>query len=255
MSESTPVLTLDGPLAVITLNRPTHRHRLHAADLVVLKDHLSRIDADPAIRVAVLQSDATAANGVFCAGYHIGEHGAEADDATFAQIVDMLEDLRPPTLCALSGDVYGGATDLVLACDFTIAVDTVRMRMPAAALGLHYYPSGIVRYVSRLGVLQAKRAFLTATHFEADELLAIGYVQALTQADRLAEEITALAARIVQLAPMAVQHLKRSINEVARGDYDPARLLARQRDTQASRDFTEGQAAFFERRPPHFTGH
>ena len=159
MSESTPVLTLDGPLAVITLNRPTHRHRLHAADLVVLKDHLSRIDADPAIRVAVLQSDATAANGVFCAGYHIGEHGAEADDATFAQIVDMLEDLRPPTLCALSGDVYGGATDLVLACDFTIAVDTVRMRMPAAALGLHYYPSGIVRYVSRLGVLQASAHF------------------------------------------------------------------------------------------------
>ena len=77
--------------------------------------------------------------------------------SAFEAIVNRLEDLALPTICRLNGGVYGGSTDLALACDFRIGVDSGEMFMPAARLGLHYYKSGIMRYVSRLGVDNAKR--------------------------------------------------------------------------------------------------
>lgn len=159
-----PALTrsADGRCARITLRRPAHRNRLHAEDLLALRAHFRAIDADPAIRVVVLDAQVQGPRPVFCAGYHLGEHGGEHPDATFEQVADALEHLRPVTVCALAGSVYGGATDLVLACDFAIGVTGLQARMPAAALGLHYYPGGLSRFVSRLGLVQAKRAFLAA---------------------------------------------------------------------------------------------
>ena len=72
-----------------------------------------------------------------------------------------LEMARPVTVAALHGGVYGGATDLALACDFRVGAHGIDMFMPAARLGLHYYRSGLERYVSRLGLDNAKRLFLT----------------------------------------------------------------------------------------------
>ena len=125
-----------------------------------------RIEADPAIRVLVL----TGTGRAFSAGYDLGsiaERAASAPEeqtagSAFEVVVNRLEDLAVPTICRLNGGVYGGSTDLALACDFRIGVDTGEMFMPAARLGLHYYTSGIKRYVSRLGVDNAKKLFLTA---------------------------------------------------------------------------------------------
>jgi len=66
------------------------------------------------------------------------------------------------TIAAINGGVYGGGTDLSLACDFRLGSTAANMFMPAAKLGLHFYPGGMVRYVTRLGLNQAKRLFLTA---------------------------------------------------------------------------------------------
>jgi enoyl-CoA hydratase/carnithine racemase len=94
---------------------------------------------------------------------------------TFETVVNRLEDIAVPTICRLNGGVYGGSTDLALACDFRIGVDSCEMFMPAARLGLHYYKSGIARYVSRLGVDNAEKLFLTARKIGAVEMLRIGY--------------------------------------------------------------------------------
>ncbi len=152
-------------------------------------------------------------------------------------VVNRLEDLGVPTICRLNGGVYGGSTDLALACDFRIGVDTAEMFMPAARLGLHYYKSGIQRYVSRLGVDNAKMLFLTAQKITAPEMLRIGYLTAMVPAEALDEEVDKLATTLAANAPVAMRGMKRAINEFARGKLDeasrrspPPRKHARRRD-------------------------
>jgi enoyl-CoA hydratase/carnithine racemase len=169
---STPLLTVQDGVATLTLNRPEHRNRLQDSDLEALLGQFAQIDADPSIRVLVLRANTQGQpRPVFCAGYDIGgfEQDAQASSA-FERVPDALAALRPVTICALNGSLYGGATDLFLACDLRIALQGVEFRMPATALGLHFYPSGLLRYVERLGLAAAKRAFLTGRPFSADQL-------------------------------------------------------------------------------------
>src|SRR5438874_12420143 len=130
-----PLLEISGARATIRLNRPKHLNRLQPEDLDALIKLFDRIEADPALRVLVL----TGTGRAFSAGYDLGsiaERTASAQEQTagsaFEIVVNRLEDLALPTICRLNGGVYGGATDLALACDFRIGVDTGEMFMPAA---------------------------------------------------------------------------------------------------------------------------
>jgi enoyl-CoA hydratase/carnithine racemase len=249
------MLTLAEAVATVTLNRPQHRNRLHNEDLGLLLEHFGRVEADRSIRVMVLTGRVLPPKPVFCAGFHIGEFDAEREaEVSFEAVAQALERLRPITICALPGSVYGGATDLALACDFRLGVEGMEMHMPAGALGLHYYPSGMRRYVSRMGLAAAKKAFLTALPLSAEDLLAVGFLDELWPPDELASETVALCARICALAPLAIEGMKRSLNEIARGEYDEGRLRQRERDSKTTADFAEGRAAFLERRPARFQG-
>src|SRR6185437_6620540 len=128
------------------------------------------------------------------------------------------------------GGVYGGSTDMALACDFRIGVDTCEMFMPAARLGLHYYKSGITRYVSRLGVDNAKKLFLTAEKIDAREMLRIGYLTAMLPAESFDQEVDRLATVLAGNAPLAMRGMKRAINEFARGELDEAAADRRHRE-------------------------
>ena len=139
-----------------------------------------------------------------------------------------------------NGGVYGGSTDLALACDFRIGVDTAEMFMPAARLGLHYYRSGIARYVSRLGVDNAKMLFLTAQKISAPEMLRIGYLTAMVPEEALDEEVDRLATILAGNAPNAMAGMKRAINEFARGKLDEAAADARHRDSMRGEEIKEG---------------
>lgn len=249
-----PQLQVAQGVARITLRRPAHRNRLHNEDLAFLMDAFARVDADPAVRVLVLDAEVLAQRPVFSAGYNIGDFQGGPPPVPFEDVVDALERVRPVTLCVLEGSVYGGATDIVLASDIALAAEGIEMRMPAAALGIHYYPSGLRRYVSRLGVAAAKRAFLTAEALDAQTLLRIGYVQELLPRAALQARVDALAAHIASLAPLALEGLKQSLNELARGEWDPDRLRERGARTMASEDFAEAQRAFQEKRRPQWKG-
>ena len=255
---STPVLETSGARATIRLNRPRHLNRLQPADLEALLALFDRIEADPAIRVMVL----TGTGRAFSAGFDLGSiatraAGGETQQGagpSFETVANRLEDLALPTICRLNGGVYGGSTDLALACDFRIGVDTCEMFMPAARLGLHYYAGGIRRYVSRLGVDNAKKLFLTAQRIEATEMLRIGYLTALAPAEALDEEVDALAAILAANAPVAMRGMKRAINEFARGELDADAVERRYRDSMQGSEIKEGMAAFKEKRPPNFAG-
>jgi enoyl-CoA hydratase len=253
---SAPVLDIDGPRATIRLNRPRHLNRLQADDLDALLKLFDRIEADPAVRVLVL----TGTGRVFSAGYDLNSVAERAVSAVeeksagsaFEVVVNRLADLGIPTICRLNGGVYGGSTDLALACDFRIGLDSCEMFMPAARLGLHYYKSGIIRYVTRLGVDNAKKLFLTAQKIDAPEMLRIGYLTAMVPAATFDQEVDRLAAILAGNAPVAMRGMKRAINEFARGELDEEAADRRHRDSMRSAEIKEGIQAFAEKRAPKF---
>jgi enoyl-CoA hydratase/carnithine racemase len=252
---SPPLLAIDGARATIRLNRPRHLNRLQAEDLDALLALFDRVEANAAVRVVIL----TGTGRAFSAGYDLGSiaeraGGAEepAAGSAFEAVVDRLEDLALPTICRLNGGVYGGSTDLALACDFRIGVDTAEMFMPAARLGLHYYPGGIRRYVSRLGADNARRLFLTAEKITAPEMLRIGYLTAMVPEEALDEEVDRLALLLAGNAPAAMRGMKRAINEFARGELDKAAAADRHRASMRGAEIKEGIKAFAEKRPPKF---
>ena len=253
---STPVLDIDGARATIHLNRPRHLNRLQPDDLDALLELFDRIEADPAVRVMVL----TGTGRAFSAGYDLNSVADRATSATeqpsagsaFEVVVNRLEDLGVPTICRLNGGVYGGATDLALACDFRIGIDSCEMFMPAARLGLHYYRSGIMRYVSRLGVDNAKKLFLTAEKIDAREMLRIGYLTAMWPAENFDQEVDRLANVLAGNAPLAMRGMKRAINEFARGGLDEEAADRRHRESMRGDEIKEGIKAFAEKRPPRF---
>ena len=259
--EGPPLLERDGPgRATITLNRPRHANRLHREDLLALQAHFAELAADPLLRVVVLtgkDSDSGSVNH-FCAGFNLQELEQEcaagADPQLFEHTVDALEALPVPTLARLNGGVFGGATDLALACDFRVGVQGMVLRMPAARLGLHYYPSGVQRYVSRLGLSATKRLFLLAETASAEELLYMGYLDKLVAPETLDAAVQAFVTSLLAGAPLALAGMKLSLNEVARGGIDLPRLLGRVERCARSADLREGLAAVSERRRPRFSG-
>jgi enoyl-CoA hydratase/carnithine racemase len=127
--------------------------------------------------------------------------------------------------------------------------------MPATALGLHYYPSGLRRYVARLGISGAKRAFLTARPFSAQQLMALGALEEIAPTpEALQASVRQLTSEIGALAPLALQTTKQSLNEISSGRYELAAMRERERLTAASQDFAEGRLAFHEKRTPQFRG-
>jgi enoyl-CoA hydratase len=252
-----PIVTIADGRALVRLNRPREHNRLEPIDLLALQETFARIDADRSIRVLVL----TGTGKSFSSGFHLGaladrlaanEYNSEDRDA-FERTVDRLEALRVPTIAALNGSVYGGATDLALACDFRIGIAGMRLSMPAARLGIVYYASGIRRYVTRLGVAAAKRLFMTAEPIGDTEMLRIGYLDEVVAPENLMSRAETLAAMLAANAPLAVAGLKRAINETAAGMLDIDAHTTVRALCAASEDHAEAVRAWTEKRTPVFS--
>ncbi len=247
---SSPELLIDGPVADITLRRPAHANRLEPDDLVALLDHIADVNTRPEVLVLRLRAEGK----YFCSGYDLTRIGGSRH-VPFEEVVNALEDARPVTMAVLQGSVYGGATDLALACDFRLGVQGIDMFMPAARLGLHFYRRGLERYVSRLGMDHAKRLFLTAERIDADAMKAMGFLTDLDE-DTTAMHVTAerLTTTLKSMAPLPLLGMKKHLNLIARNALDPDEL---RRDVVAaarSEDLREGQAAWAEKRAPRFQG-
>ena len=255
-SPSAPILTIQGARASIRLNRPAEHNRLDPGDLNELHEQLKRIESDPAVRVFILTG--TGARS-FCSGYTITalqdmKVGSGSGDAALEEVIDRVESLRMPTLCSLNGSAYGGGIDLALACDYRIGISGTRMVMPAARIGLHYYASGMRRYVERLGLATAKKLFLIGESMECAEMLRVGFLDELVEPSALKNRTEAIARIIEGNAPAAVADMKRNLNLIAQGRYDPTDITSAHRMSLRSADLAEGLAALQEKRPPKFTG-
>ncbi|HLO95586.1 MAG TPA: enoyl-CoA hydratase/isomerase family protein [Burkholderiaceae bacterium] len=251
MPAHAPRLEIDQHLARITLRRPKVANRLEVPDLQVLEQHLDAVNAQPEVRVLLLEGEGRH----FCSGFNIGAVPGVDAGALFERLTDAWENARPITIAAIQGGVYGGATDLALACDFRLGTRACEMFVPAARLGLHFYRGGMARYVNRLGLGMAKRVLLACETLDAQAMLDCGFLDRLYEdSPRLQAEALALARSLCELAPLALSGMKRHLNALARHELDPAQLTSDIARAAASEDLAEGVRAWQERRPPRFTG-
>ncbi|HEY1461042.1 MAG TPA: enoyl-CoA hydratase/isomerase family protein [Casimicrobiaceae bacterium] len=216
--DGVPALHIDGDVAVLRLERPAEHNRIDPDDIPLLRAHLKTVLRTRDVRALVITGSGTR---TFSSGYTV-DAIADRLDRGFEDLLDSIEHFPLPTLCALNGSVYGGATDLALCCDFRIGVRGSRMFMPSARFGLHYYPGGLRRYVGLLGAAQAKRLFLTAQTIDADEMLRIGFLTELVPKKALTATIEAYLDAIRACNADVVRSMKKQIDRIAGGDREAA---------------------------------
>lgn len=246
------ILEIAGPHASLTLNRPERHNALDLEDLRALAETIGNLAADPGVRVLVLTG---AGERSFCSGVNLGQVGA-ADwrDNPLERLTDMIEELPFATLCALNGGVYGGGSDLALACDFRIGVEGMRCFVPPARLGIHYHVGGLRRAVAKLGLGPAKRMLLAAETFDDRELHRLQFLDRLLPRAAFRDGVAAFAGELAGMAPLAYAGMKRALSGLALGDLDEAAARRAAQECWQSEDFREGQRALAEKRAPVFQG-
>lgn len=250
-TETAPLLKIAGARADITFNRPSVHNRVQPDDIKALHAHFDQIEADPKIRIVVFSGNEKS----FSSGFHLGIL-SESDQGArdFEVLTDRLENLRPVTIAQVTGPVYGGSTDLVMSCDFRFGRTGIQMFMPAAKLGLHYYPHGIRRWVSRLGLGAAKKLFLSSSTIGYEEMLRIGYLDEVHDADRLVGAVDAFIDRLLRQGPKVQERMKQVLNQAARQEYDDNYAREGFLQSLESTDLKEGLSAWAQKRKPQFEG-
>ena len=173
----------EGRVATVTLDRPEKHNLLKMAEIDGLMGDLDDLDRDEALRVIVLTGSGTR---TFSAGVDLGDVlTRDWTDNPVERLADRIEALRPVTVSALNGSVYGAAADLALACDFRIGVAGMRLVMPPARFGLVFHETGLRRFIEKLGPQVARRLFLAAQDMTDRTLFEIGYLDRLCARDDL----------------------------------------------------------------------
>jgi enoyl-CoA hydratase/carnithine racemase len=251
-------------VARLTISNPAKRNALDHPILDAITATLAELSAEDApARCIVI----TGANGMFSAGYDIGEIPAEEFEERaerlvahpFTEAIDALEAFPWPTLAMLPGHTIGGGLELALSCDLRVAQDGIKLGMPPAKLGLVYSHTGLRRFIDAIGAARTRELFLLGRYIDAPAALAWGLVTRVAPADQLEALTLELAAELAGNAPLSQLGNKRVIAALlaAESELEPAveeELIELRRASFASQDMREGMKAFAERRPPRWLG-
>lgn len=253
--DRTLLVSVDGPVATITLNWPEKLNALTLPMLAALDEALLAIDADPDVRVVVIKG---AGPKAFSAGADVVAWSSLAPldmwrtwTRTGQRVLERLETLRQPTIAALNGIAYGGGLELALACDLRLAADHVRLAAPEVGIGTVPGWGMTTRLATIVGPARAKQMILTGLPINAEQAASWGVVSEVVPAGDLDAAVDDLAARIAAQAPVAVQVAKQLI------DASRPRMSLEALGgglTAFTDDASEGQAAFRERRTPEYGG-
>ena len=260
MGYQTLLLERRGAIATLTLNRPEARNAL---DLVMRQELLAALDeleADAAARVVIL----TGAGGHFCAGGDVKTMRAKRHTAAEGRarvemlnaMVRRLVDFPRPTLAMVDGYAVGAGSNLALCCDLIVASDRAKFGELFWKIGLVPDGGGTWLLPRVVGMARAKELIFTADVIDAREAERIGLVNRVVPAADLEREARALAEKIAGGPPGVLRLAKHMLNRAATSDLAAALDLEAfsQGLAIASADHQEGLAAFFDKRPPRFTG-
>jgi 2-(1,2-epoxy-1,2-dihydrophenyl)acetyl-CoA isomerase len=261
----TVLLTRDGPVATLTLNRPNELNVLDEAMVDALVAHTTAIASDDGLRVVVLRG----AGRHFMAGGDIRSFALRIGDAPAVRTEGfsrMIERLHPaiehlhrmphPVVGCVHGAVAGFGLSLMNACDLVVAADDAYFASAYRQIALTPDGGGSWSLPRLVGMRKAMEIFLLGERFSAADALALGIVNRIVPA---AELDTATRAVVDALATGPVQAL-RNAKRLVRDSL--GRTLAEQLDAErasfaacaGTADFVEGITAFLAKRPPKFTG-
>jgi methylglutaconyl-CoA hydratase len=248
---------INGGVARVTLNRPELRNAFDDALIRELQSAFDRLRNEPSVRLLVLAGNGPA----FCAGADLNwmkrmaTYGYDenlADAQALATMLATLDRLPKPTIARVHGPVFAGGTGLVAACDIAIGAPEAKFCLSEAKLGLS--PATISPYVIRaMGERTARRYFLTAEVFSAEEAYRIGMLSALVPAERLDSTIEDLVQHLLAGGPEAHAKIKDLIGAVANRAADDrivGETAKRIAEIRVSPEGKEGIASFLEKRKP-----
>ncbi|CDG80681.1 enoyl-CoA hydratase/isomerase family protein [Janthinobacterium agaricidamnosum] len=261
MEFDTLKLAIEDKVATITLNRPDMRNAFNETAIAELTRAFEGLGRSEMVRAIVL-----AANGpAFCAGADLnwmkkmaGYTHAEnqADALQLARMLHAIYACPKPVVAKVQGDCYAGGMGLVAACDIIVASEAVNFCLSEVKLGL--IPATISPYVIKaMGDNAARRYFLTAERFSAQEAQRIGFAHEVTAIDALDAKVAEIVKALVNNSPNAVQQAKVLVRDIAGQPVSEQLLLdTAQRIAliRASEQGREGVASFLEKRKPSWLG-
>ncbi|MDH3659805.1 MAG: enoyl-CoA hydratase-related protein [Alphaproteobacteria bacterium] len=259
MTDKSILLTKDGPVATLMLNRPNKRNALSEGMWRAIADQAGRLADDPSIKVVIVRgADASA----FSAGADIAEfdrvHASPETADAYRQVVDSayqsLAGLEKPTIAMIQGVCFGGGCALSLCCDLRYADPSASFCIPPAKLGLVYSLQETKRLADLVGPSKAKEMLMGAYVVDAEEALRIGLATRLFDAGELERETYGFARHLAGLSQATIRGVKAMMAEIANGaaaDTDVSRRLAEAQFESA--DYIEGRRAFLEKRKPNFS--
>ena len=248
----------DGPIALLTFNRPDARNAMTFEMYEALHDACAELDADPRTRVLVLKG---AGDRAFASGTDIRQfldfktaEDALNYEARLTRVLSKLAGMSKPTVAMLQGDAIGGGLFIALACDLRLAAPHARFGVPVArTLGNFLAPLSLALLVAALGPGRARALVLTARLLDAAEAQAAGLVDQIHPAPELEHRARELAASLAELAPLTLAATKeatrRMLAVLTPRDLDDLILSC-----YLSRDFHEGVRAFLDKRRPDWQG-
>lgn len=252
------VLTQEGGIATLTLNRP---EALNAINVPVAEAFLAQCQAlarDDSVRVVVIRGAGKAfgVGGDLATLQTDSANSANALISRLHEAVLILANLNAPVIASLHGVVAGGSLSLSSACDLAIAAEGARFNLAYANVAASCDVSGSWNLPRLVGLRHAMQIALLADTFDAQEALRLGLVNRVVPAESLDAEVQALAARLAQGPTLAYGRLKR----LMRQSFETS--LADQLDAERThfmasaqtQDFQEALSAFFDKRKPVFQG-
>ncbi|MGB3437247.1 MAG: crotonase/enoyl-CoA hydratase family protein [Actinophytocola sp.] len=248
------VVSTHGEILLLEINRPGQRNAMTRDVAEAVDDALSRLDADGALRVAIL----TGRGGTFCAGMDLKRHAAGERAATAVRGFGGIVEAPPgkPVIAAVEGWALGGGFEIVLACDLVVAGASARFGLPEVKRGLLARGGGMFRLPRRVPQAIALELLLTGDPIGTERANALGLLNNVVPDGQAVESAFALARRIVGNAPLSVAASKAIA--LASADWPLTEAFERQRAFSdpvfGSADAKEGARAFAEKRPPVWQG-
>lgn len=240
-----------GPVAVLTLDRPDKRNAFDGALTAALDAALNAFEDDAALRVAVL----TGGTRFFSAGTDVVAWAGEPTPRGGPYGIAGRR-LQKPVIAAVEGIAAGGGFEIALSCSMIVAASTASFSLPEVGLGLVAECGGLFRGPRALPLNIARELLLTGAPLGAERAHALGLVNRLAEPGQALPEALALARQIAEQAPLAVRETLAALERLNADDDDCGWELTRRAKAVArqSADSKEGVAAFKERRAPRWQG-
>lgn len=242
-----------GPrIAVVTIDNPPKRNAMTRAMLAELARLWDVLAVGPH-RCIVLTG---AGDKAFTSGADLAGD-LSVSPAMARQVNDALLKTRAypkPIVAAVNGDCVGGGVELLLATDIRIAAAHARFGLPEVKWGVYPFGGAAVKLWSQIGYARAMDLLLTGRLFGADEAASLGLVNRVVPGAAVMAEALAVAEAVAANSPAAVQAVKRQVSGIL-AEAAAAREAMEQAlgdGVRASPDFSEGVAAFREKRTPRY---